>query len=239
MIYLPNQNAVFLKPKKVGGTSFEIALSKYADNKSIITPITIEDEVKRKELGFRGPQNYHCKPFDFKAVGKREVVSSLYHWRWPMKFYNHMTAEQAKERLGEQAWGASKKISIIRNPFDQLISLYFWINRYQKRKMNIEQFFLENPSLLLQNRPIYYIDGEDAIDVYIRYENLYKDIIKVEENIAGLAGLWEIFSNLKTKSQVRPRKASKEEIFSHYPRLKLLISEIYREEIDRFDFMVP
>lgn len=58
MIVLHNHRIIALKARKVAGTSLEIALSKYASEKCIITPIAPLDEDIRKKLGFRGPQNF-------------------------------------------------------------------------------------------------------------------------------------------------------------------------------------
>ena len=58
MIVLHKEKIIALKARKVGGTSFEIALSKYADEKSVITPIIDEDEKLRSQLNFKAPQNY-------------------------------------------------------------------------------------------------------------------------------------------------------------------------------------
>lgn len=55
MIFLRDINVLFLKPRKVGGTSFEIALSRYAGGGDIITPISETDEITRRNLGYRGP----------------------------------------------------------------------------------------------------------------------------------------------------------------------------------------
>ena len=62
MIISHKLKCIFIKPKKVGGTSFEVALSKYCGDKDIITPISNDDETLRKELGYRGSQNYE-NPF--------------------------------------------------------------------------------------------------------------------------------------------------------------------------------
>ena len=57
IIYHPLK-LIFVKTKKVGGTSFEIALSKYCSGNCIITEILPEDEQLRQELGFQPAQNF-------------------------------------------------------------------------------------------------------------------------------------------------------------------------------------
>ena len=43
LLYLSKSNMLFLKPRKVAGTSFEIALSRSAVTADIVTPISLED----------------------------------------------------------------------------------------------------------------------------------------------------------------------------------------------------
>ena len=50
-----------MKTKKVGGTSFEIALSKYCDENDIVTLISPEDENTRASLGYQKPVNYNMQ----------------------------------------------------------------------------------------------------------------------------------------------------------------------------------
>ena len=68
MIVLHEQKIIALKARKVGGTSFEIALSKFAHKDSIITPITFDDEKLRESLGYLGPQNYKYKTEEIKKI---------------------------------------------------------------------------------------------------------------------------------------------------------------------------
>ena len=58
MIISHDYKFIFLKNRKTAGTSIEIALSKFCGPNDVITPISPEDEATRKELGYRGPQNY-------------------------------------------------------------------------------------------------------------------------------------------------------------------------------------
>ena len=60
MIYLADKKILFLKAKKVAGTSFEIALSRYSTNPEadIITPIMVADELIRVRQSGRLPVNW-------------------------------------------------------------------------------------------------------------------------------------------------------------------------------------
>ena len=49
---------IFIKTKKTAGTSMEISLSKFCNNKDTITLIKSSDEILRKKLKFQGPTNY-------------------------------------------------------------------------------------------------------------------------------------------------------------------------------------
>lgn len=58
MIFLGKHGLLFLKARKVAGTSFEIALSRFAGPDDIITPIAPDDEEIGRQRGFAGPRNY-------------------------------------------------------------------------------------------------------------------------------------------------------------------------------------
>lgn len=99
MILLENPPVLFLKPRKVAGTSFEIALSKYATGHSVITPISPEDEATRKKLGYRTAQNYALSPFEV-MMNRSQVLRAIYHRSRPLKYFNHISASRARSLLG-------------------------------------------------------------------------------------------------------------------------------------------
>ena len=47
MIISHKHKFIFIKTFKVSGTSMEIALSRYTGKKDILTPLNLEDEIKR------------------------------------------------------------------------------------------------------------------------------------------------------------------------------------------------
>ena len=50
MILIKDLNLLFIKGIKVAGTSFEVALSKFATKNDIVTPFGSKDEENRHEL---------------------------------------------------------------------------------------------------------------------------------------------------------------------------------------------
>ena len=80
MILNHKYNFIFIKSFKTAGTSLEIALSKFCDNKDVVTPIVKEDEKLRSELNFTPPQNYEGMREHMSATEiKNKIVSDLFN----------------------------------------------------------------------------------------------------------------------------------------------------------------
>ena len=121
MILSHQYKFIFLKTSKTAGTSVEIALSKFLGPKDVITPISPEDEVTRRDLGYRGPQNYRSKFWEYSYADLVKLVSK---GEWKEKFYNHISAFQVRGLVGEQVWNTYFTFCIERNPWDRVISHY-------------------------------------------------------------------------------------------------------------------
>ena len=83
MIVSHKLKVIFIKTKKVAGTSFEIALSKYCGERDIITPISDDDEHIRKDMGYVCAQNYEKSQWNVPNLNF--LVSE--------PFYNHMAGK--------------------------------------------------------------------------------------------------------------------------------------------------
>ena len=241
MIILYDEKVIALKARKVGGTSFEIALSRYANDTSIITPITLSDEKVRYDLGFRGPQNFRYSSLrEAWHFDKRNLIKAIVKKKLPMKYWNHIHAEDACTKLGEHIWNSYTKISIVRNPFDYMVSSYFWgVSEKKRATLSFENYCLRNPGLLLWNEKIYEINGNNVIDFMIRYEHLYDDISALERKIPELKGLAGTFSKLNAKGDIRPKSARTSEMFENAPRSHALISNVCHDAIEKYGFEIP
>jgi hypothetical protein len=170
---------------------------------------------------------------------------SFSRWDLPLKFYNHIPAAMAKRRLDAAVWRDYRKISLVRNPWDRAISIFFWKNTKPKIKKkpdikNFTTYFKENPDLLEINYPNYMIKGKDIIDTYIRFENFEQDILALENQVPSLSGLWETFSKINAKSDTRdPSRSTPAQIFAQHPAVNAQVEKLNAWEINRFSYRLP
>lgn len=212
---------IFIKTKKVGGTSFEIALSSYCDDSSIITPISSADEETRKGLGYPTAQNHQRQTWPDGSQTE-------------MEFFNHMPAEQARALIPQEIWDSYTKVTIWRDPYDAAISRYYWETTLAAT-MDFGQFMQRFPQLLTENSQIAPLDGPNALDVYLRYEHLEEDIAAL-----GIDGLWQRFSNLRAKGALRPRTgADPATLYSRFPAAADIVEQHCGAEIRKFGYQRP
>lgn len=221
MIICHTLNLIFFKTKKTGSTSFEIALSRFCGPDCVITPITPANEEIRRNRGYRGPQNF------------RDTI-------WPDgtgssgKFYNHITAEEARHQIPDQVWRDYQKIAIVRDPFDAAISRYYW-EGVERTGLDFGQFIDAHPEYLAESAQIAPFDGPNRIDRHLRYETLAEDV-----EALGLEGLWEDFAGIRAKGGRRPeRGASCEELYTQFPDAAEIVEAQCAAEITRFGYRNP
>lgn len=182
MIVSHEHRFIFLKTRKTAGTSVEIALSAVCGPRDIITPITAEDEELRAETG-RGPQNHKSPPLALPAT-------------------NHSSARKVRTIVGEQVWADYTKVTIERNPWDQVVSSYYWAARTKSDAPTFD-VFVRRPrvaKLADTNARIYRIAGELVADRVLRFESLADDLAQLWGDL-GLPGEPDL---PHAKSGVRP-----------------------------------
>ena len=200
MIVSHQHKFIFLKTRKTAGTSIEVALSRFCDESAIITAITPEDEVVRQEMGFRGPQHLNV-PFNRYRV---RDWKRLIRGRRRVHFYNHINASMAKRYLGDAIWNSYFKFSFDRNPWDRLISAYYWqVSRMPSASLEFKDFLANQPRHLMSNFSIYSIDGSVAMDFVGQYENLTDDLRLVLDRL-GISDPVDL-PRLKGKSRTDKR----------------------------------
>ena len=211
MIASHTHRFIFLKTRKTAGTSVEIALSKVCGPDDVITEISPEDEELRRAAGGLPPQNFASPPL-------------------PRKAYNHMGAKATRELVGEQAWAAYFTFAIERNPWDAVVSLYFW--KYKDRaelpdfEAYVDEIWIEQ---LSNNRRLYRIRGQMALDRVLRYENLDQELTDVwgQLDLPGTPDLPRAKGNARPAGHYR-------ELYTDASRAR--VASVFADTIEAFGY---
>jgi Sulfotransferase family len=239
MIVSHEHRFIFLKTKKTAGTSVEVFLSQIAGPDAIVTP---EDpkEPGHVPRNWRGGWNYNFLPAmraDPEAPG-----AFLRHPRGRLGLYrhywNHMPAWLARAKLGEEIWNGYFKFCFERNPWDKVVSLYWWYMRdngwFARRKgtpPTLDEFMDDPRGRRGSDWHLYAIDGEIAVDAVGRYESLTGDLGSILDRI-GVRAEVEL---PRAKSSYRRRDDSERLSRQSAER----IGEVFRREIEAFGYECP
>lgn len=194
---------MYIKTRKTASTSIEIALSKFCGPDDVITEIVATDEQVRSGLGYPGPQNFVVTD----AAGQSSTL------------VNHMPAQVAQQVLGA-AWGEYFSFTIERNPFDRVISQYYWeLPLWERRGVpapSLTDYLTSRPIESLTNWPLY-ADGDRVLVNQVgRYEDLDADLRAIAERI-GLPEPIEV-QGIKTKHGWRKDRRNHREVLSDQDR---------------------
>jgi hypothetical protein len=213
---------IYLKTVKTAGTTIEVYFERYC-----VPPGSYEGErhvtaaaiTPSGIIGSRGPDQRH------------------------RVWHNHMPAKRVRELVGEDIWTSYFKFCAVRNPFDKVVS-HFWFELQPDARecLRMAPFdevrltfgrWVRHAQLPLDSR-VYCIDGISAVDDVVRYEHLVTDL----ERICVRLGLpWEGQRLGHYKSDRRVRR---EPFQSYYDRdAEDLVANCYRWEIERFGYAQP
>jgi hypothetical protein len=212
MIISHEHQFIFIKTKKTAGTSIEIALSKICGDEDIITPILPEDESIRTALGYRGPQNY--------------IFSGS------QLFYNHIPACDIHALVGDDVWNTYFTFCFERNPWDKVISWYFFRHQTEPRP-SISEFIRSAETGSFGNPggfDLYSISGHIAVDRVCLYEHINEEI----EYIQNLLNLPDIPALPTAKSRFRRDRRSYREVLGNEDRSA--VERLFAREIAHFGY---
>ena len=244
-----------MKNYKVGGTSVEHFFSKYCVNPE--SSFEYQDSISHRDYhrdfqiegDWAGVDNTGDEHIDdYGIVGK---VNGIGGYVW----YGHTPVETVKEEfsvnesLGLEKFEEYLKFCVIRNPYDKMVSLYFWqtqhplgqniwrktggTEEWRNTPITFREFIMSVPSLHLNNlKSVHGIEGESLCDYFIRYENLEEDIIKLCE-ILNLPD-YDINDLPHLKGGVRPRDTSYRDYYDEETKQK--VYENHKEEFEMFGY---
>ena len=207
MIISHKYKFIFIKTRKTAGTSIEIALGKICGDDDIVTPITENDTLQ------------------FQHISRNN-----------RRFWNHIGATEIKQRIPKEAWDNYTKFTIERNPWDKVVSMYWWRRNTHKitdsfadycmKICQIDKEAYKSPS----DFELYTIKEKLAVDYIIKIENLVDDF----SNIISKLNL-PISDDLpRAKSQYR--KDKKHYSYYYNDKSRNIIKEKFNREISLLDY---
>lgn len=239
MLVSHRKKFIFTKTVKTAGTSIESYYEKYCMPEG-----EWQESHKREEyvsetgiIGYRGRCTKGCT------------------------WFNHMAAKKIKNQIGDEIWNSYFKFTVIRNPYDKLISGYYFLREHDKRNGKLSRIFillirkisLENVLNKLRRKDEvemfrkwiadggglhdknkYLMDGEVCVDFFIRYENMHQDMNEICERLDIPFNPCEI---PQFKKGVRKYNIPVKDYYDEVTIAK--VKEQYPWEIERFNYTVP
>lgn len=195
---------IFVHRGKSGGNSITKSLLPYCEDERIIGHNSFQDGI-----------NY----FD--------VINQKYSVR------KHASIAEIHQRISNRMFGSFYKFSIIRNPYERLISVYFSPNRVYNK--NVESFDATEFEKVIKSqrtfREFVCIDPKENLlahmDTVLRFENLNEDFSILCSTL-----------RLKVKTLAHLNKSKRKADYREYYNDKLidLVESKFREEIDFFNY---
>ena len=153
------------------------------------------------------------------------------------EFYNHMPPYKIKNSIGEETFNSYTKIINIRNPFDMMVSHYYFkptFDLYSNSEMSFEDYLLKTnvvEDLSKKYRDLMYIEDEFIVDEIVRFENLEEDIFKLLDKLELPSPKRELGEYKKNKR--RPDKDWKK-MYSN--ETKDLVEKHFKFYMDLFNY---
>jgi len=226
---------IFVKTGKSGGTSFEIALSKFLGPDDIITAVSRDDEKLRKSKGFRSRQNYRKKIGDYKF---KELTRLFMKGIKAKEYWNHMSSFEIKKRIDDNAWNTYHKFTIERNPWDKVVSAFYWDEKGKieegKEKEHFDRYVRTERIFKPVNFELYSLDGKPCLDQYIMYDNLEEDLKSLSEKLNLPENVYDVMKSIKAKGNYRKKR---EHYSSLYDDESIeIVAKAFHREIEFFGF---
>lgn len=239
MLISHRKRFIFTKTSKTAGTSVESYFEPYC--------------MPEGEWQLSHDRDEHVS--DAGIIGYRGAGTPASVW------YNQMSAAAMRDLLGQEAWDGYFKFTVIRNPFDKLISGF---HMYEKRRQaytplqkakalakrlldmgspidrvrgstDIERFrsWIAKGGAII-DRDKYLIDGEVCVDFFIRFEQLQDDLRAVCER---LDLPFEPERMPEFKKGMRPHRIPVHEYYD--AATEATVRRLYAWEFERFGYGMP
>lgn len=193
MIVSYSRNFIFIKPRKVGGTSVEIVLSAWCSGRDVCTPITPREEPVRLQYGGL-PRNFAAPELERRYVealraGDIKAMRALIvdgEIGKPRGRRQHARAIEIRETFPD-IWPTAFKFSIDRHPYERAISFAYFVTSSRGKPAGFQEMQATLAELLdgdrLSNAAYYMERGRLIVDAVFRYETMWEELARFGERI--------------------------------------------------------
>ncbi len=208
-----------------------MALEQVCGEEDICAPLTKKKKARPNEEGY---QTRNSKGIFIPKLTRSEnrpfrIRKELKNLIRGEKYRSHMVAAEIRQRVGRTIWDAYQKVTIERNPWDKVVSEYFWARRHKKNQIPFEQWVAEG-RWAGSHFEFYTIGGEVAADRFLRYESLSEDF---NDFMCDL-GIEHPPVLPQAKKGFRKQKQHYREIHTEYTKQRT--AEEYAREIEFFGY---
>ena len=235
MIISHKYKFIFIKTVKTAGSSLELFLHPFCDEKDIVTPFKTTFDSDEKE-GLKQNCRYNNKLLNKDLSGcndkeRRVFTRALNRYENnDNSYYEHISAWEVKNAVGEKVWNEYYKFCVVRNPYDRAISFYYFRNNQLGINQSFDDFLDGEVHNL--NHPKYtdWINGKIMVDKVVRFERLNEDLAEVFNKLnIPFDGL-----NIFKKNNIRKKNTSYKDFLNEEQAAK--IRKIYSKEFELFDY---
>ena len=147
------------------------------------------------------------------------------------QWMRHKSAKKVKRDLGSQKFNSYFKFCVVRNPWDKVVSQFFFANP-GKNSVSAFNRHIARKNIGTKNWGAHTLNDKPICDYYIRFENLESGIKEVCRKL----GIKPDLANFpQFKSQYRPR-ARKDYHSMYSTKTRKLIRERHKKEIQYFGY---
>jgi hypothetical protein len=236
---------VFIKGKRVGGTSVEMALSTICGSRDIITPITPIDELERMRLGGHARNYAAAREYEEAYIARigRTPRNALAQIPVPKeRFYNHMPLREVITEYGPSV-GSFDIVCVERSPFAKILSWANWLasaeaylsggvlqSDLRMLRFSINRIFETGEFAEVKNIDLYRAEDGRVMAHALRHENLEADL----HDFLNSCGLTRLPHLPQAKAGLKSDRLDPVEFFSK-DQLRT-INEVFADEFDTFGY---
>lgn len=207
---------IYIKNKKVAGSSVESFFGEFCIDPKNVNIYKRTDQIDESitPYGIVGRR--------LKGIGD--------------KWVSHKTALTIKNDLGDEMFNNYFKFTIVRNPWDRVISSFYYRNHgnlsFDQIKKKFREYVLSRKFEI--NTRIYTINNEFICDFHIRYEHLKEDIEYVCEKL----GIQNYDFNKIPRFKSSTRKFKHVPYWEYYDdETKQIVENTHQKEIGKFEYV--